>query len=71
MVLEAGGVAGWDDMRGFYVMPGVEESPATVFWITKDCLRQSVLEPVPDVAPTPLPSVDPSASPAASAKPSP
>jgi hypothetical protein len=67
----AGGIKGWDDMRGFYVMPGVEELPATVVWITKDGLRQSILEAVPDVAPTPVPSVDPSASPAASAKPSP
>ena len=68
----AGGIDGWDDMRSFYVVPGVDEAPATLIWISSDGLHQSVLEAVPDVAPAASPSASPTASgsPGTSAKPS-
>ena len=66
----AGGIQGWDDMRAFYVVPGVAEAPATLIWVSKDGLHSSVLVAVPDVAPAPPASPAASASPAGSAKPS-
>ena len=59
----AGGVDGWSDLRGLYVVPGVEEAPPTLVWLGKDSIHQAILEPVPDVAP-------PSAAPSLSAAPS-
>jgi hypothetical protein len=66
----AGGDDGWDDMRSFYVVPGVADAPAQLFWIGKDGFHQSALEEVPDVAPSPSASPAASGSPAASRKPS-
>jgi hypothetical protein len=64
----AGGVPGWDDMRAFYVVPGVAEAPATVFWLSQDGLQQAVLDVVPDLVPGPASSPAASASPAAPSK---
>jgi hypothetical protein len=61
----AGGVAGWDDLRGMYVIPGVDEIPASVVWISAGAVHQALLEAVPDVAPpspTPTPTDDPDES---------
>jgi len=66
----AGGADGWDDLRAFYVVPGLAEAPATVVWVSSDGLQQAVLEAVPDVAPRLSPSPATSSSPAASVKPS-
>jgi hypothetical protein len=67
----AGGLdPGWDDIRAFYVVPGVAEAPATLVWISADGLHQAVLEAVPDIAPIASPSPAASNSPATSAKPS-
>jgi hypothetical protein len=54
----AGGVSGWEDMRGFYIVPPAEaDQPSTIVWVTRDSIQQAVLEAVPDVAPeTPAPS---------------
>jgi hypothetical protein len=65
----AGGADGWDDMRAFYVVPGVADAPATLVWVTSDGLHQAVLVVVPDIAPLPSSSPGASASPAVSAKP--
>ena len=56
----AGGVPGWADLRGLYVIPGIEEAPPTLVWLTEDRIHQAVLEAVPDTAPraTPSPSTD-------------
>jgi hypothetical protein len=64
----AGGAAGWEDLRGMYVVAAVEEDgPAILVWATKDGVFSSVLEAVEDVAPgTPLPSASGSAVPSAS-----
>ncbi len=40
----AGGAPGWGDLRSFYVLPGVEDAPATLVWVSKDGLHKSVLE---------------------------
>jgi hypothetical protein len=66
----AGGADGWDDLRAFYVIPGLAEAPATLVWVSSDGLHQAVLEAVPDVAPRPSPTPGASDSPAASIKPS-
>ena len=47
----AGGVTDWTDLRAMYVIPGIEEAPATVVWLSMDGVHQAVLEAVPDVAP--------------------
>ena len=54
----AGGVSGWEDMRGFYIVPpAAADLPSTIVWVTRDSIQQAVLEAVPDVAPeTPAPS---------------
>ena len=53
----AGNAPDWDDIRAIAVTPGVEDAPATLMWISKDGLHQSLLEAVPDVAAaTPRPS---------------
>jgi hypothetical protein len=62
----AGGVAGWDDVRGMYIQPPTDTAAAPILiWISRDSINQVVLEAVPDVAPaTPAPSSGPSGSPA-------
>ena len=44
----AGGREDWEDLRGLYVIPGVEERPATLVWLSKTGLHQAMLEAVPD-----------------------
>jgi hypothetical protein len=60
----AGDDAGWADMRGWYVEPGVGGEPDALVWIGKDAIHRVVLE-----APTSAP--DGSAAPSASAGASP
>ena len=47
----AGGVADWSDLRAMYVIPGIEDAPATLVWLSRDGVHQAVLEAVPDNAP--------------------
>ena len=68
----AGDADGWADMRGMYVVPGVEDGPPRVFWISATAFHQTVLEPVvsgPDASASPGPgssgSDGPSAAPSA------
>ncbi len=58
----AGGVRDWSDLRGMYIIPGVQDAPATLVWLSRDGVHQSVLEAVPDVAPKPSASPAPSPS---------
>ena len=74
----AGGVEGWDDVRGMYVTLGIDEIPATLVWIGADGVHEAVLDAVPDVPPpsptaaptdTPAPSASPKATPKSTKKP--
>ena len=65
----AGDADGWEDMRGFYVLPGIEEGPPTVFWISSTALHQALLEPVSEDGEA-SPSSSPGANSGASSKPS-
>jgi hypothetical protein len=63
----AGGVDGWEDIRGMYVVLGTDDAPATLLWATKDAVYSSILEAVPDVVPaSPSPSPSGSDGPSAS-----
>ena len=55
---------GWKDLRAMYVIPGVEDAPDTLIWLSNDTVHQTVLQAVPE----PDPSASP--SPGASARPS-
>ena len=58
---------GWDDLRGFVVLPAPDtESPATMWWISETGLHSAVLQQVDDAAASPSPSE--SAVPSAPAK---
>jgi hypothetical protein len=69
----AGGRPDWEDLRGLYVLPGVDQAPATLVWLGAGHIGQAVLEPVSDdseganATPRPTPSAEPSEK--ASAKP--
>jgi hypothetical protein len=56
----AGGVRGWQDLRGMYVVLAPDNAPPTLVWATKDGVYSSILDRVPDVA---APSASPSPSP--------
>jgi hypothetical protein len=58
----AGDPEGWKDMRGMYIIPGVEEGPPTVVWVTATGLHQALLEQVPVDGATPSTSPAPGAS---------
>jgi hypothetical protein len=59
----AAGADGWEDMRGFYVVPAGEdaEGPPEIVWISRNGVNQAKLEAVSD---------DPTASPGPSGAPS-
>jgi hypothetical protein len=59
----AAGADGWEDMRGFYVVPPGEdaEGPPEIVWISRNSVNQAKLEAVSD---------DPTASPGPSGAPS-
>jgi hypothetical protein len=62
----AGADDGWQDLRSFYVVPGVEAGPATLVWLSGSAVHQALLEAAPEV--NAVPSASPGAS--GSAKPS-
>jgi hypothetical protein len=57
----AGGAQDWSDLRAMYIVPGIEEAPPTLYWLSLNAVHAAVLEAVPDVAPRPTPSASPSA----------
>ncbi len=62
----AGGAEGWDDVRGMYVLPGVEEGPPAVYWVSQAGFHKSFLEAVstdPDASASPGPGSSSSAEP--------
>jgi hypothetical protein len=66
---------GWNDLRAMYVIPGVEEAPATLVWISASGVHQVVLAAAeengtsPDASGSPGPSGAGSAPPSASTSP--
>ena len=68
----AGGRPDWEDLRGLYIIPGVEEAPPTLVWLAKDRIGQAVLEAVPDdgTIATPAPEATPGSSGDAEGEPS-
>jgi hypothetical protein len=58
----AGGRPEWEDLRGLYVIPGVEEAPPTLVWLGEDRIGQAVLEAVADEAPRATPTATPDES---------
>jgi len=56
----AGEATDWSDLRAMYIIPGIEEAPATVVWLSLNGVHQAVLQAVPDVAPKVSPSAKPS-----------
>ena len=66
----AGGGDDWSDLRSMYVLPGAEDQPATMIWMSKTGLGQVFLEAVPDEpGATPDPTATPDSSAAASGEP--
>jgi hypothetical protein len=68
------GPSDWEDIRGWYVEPGVDDQPDALVWLTANGLHRAlleaaVIEPGESVQPSPAGSSDasPDASPAASA----
>jgi serine/threonine protein phosphatase PrpC len=57
----AGGATDWSDFRAMYIVPGIEEAPPTVVWLSVNGVHQAILEAVPDVAPRATPPASPSA----------
>jgi hypothetical protein len=67
----AGGLEDWSDVRGLYVVPGVEDAPATAVWLSKSGVHQALLARAPEPAASPAPSGSGAPSGGASAAPSP
>ena len=60
----------WGDLRAMYIIPGVDNQPDTLVWLSKDAVNQTVLEAAPDaVGASPSPSSGASGSPSASPSP--
>ena len=59
----------WEDLRGMYVVPGVDEAPPTVFWVSPTGLHQATLGSLETPDASGAPSGDPDASAEASAEP--
>ena len=60
----ADGATDWETLLGMYVVPGIEELPATLVWLSRDAIHQVTLVAVPDdgSAPEPTPSGGPAPS---------
>jgi hypothetical protein len=60
----SGDTEAWSGLRGLYVLPGSEDVPPTVVWLSRAGVHQAILVAAPDD------DAPPSASPSASASPS-
>ncbi|MEO6206938.1 MAG: hypothetical protein ABIP77_03140 [Candidatus Limnocylindrales bacterium] len=63
----ADGAADWEELLGLYVVPGIDDLPDTLVWLSRDAVHQVALVAVPDdgSAPDPTPSSGPASSDAA------
>jgi hypothetical protein len=60
----AGDAKGWEGLRSMYLLPGAEEVPPTVVWLSKSGVHQALLVAAPDDAegsPAPSSSAEPTA----------
>ena len=60
----AGDRPDWGDLRGMYVVAGVDEAPSTLVWLARGKIGQAVLQAVDDAGATASPGLSP--TPAAS-----
>ena len=67
----AGGRQDWSDLRAMYVIAGAEGEPATLVWLSRSGIHQSILVAVPDASPQTGPSSAPGPSKAPAGKSSP
>jgi hypothetical protein len=68
----AGEDESWKDLRGMYVIPGVEDAPPTLVWLSATGLHEAPLVVVTgDGSETPSPSASAGASPDGSSEPTP
>ena len=60
-----GGGPDWTNLRGMYVLPGVEDAPSTLVWMGKNSIQQAPLIEVPEdeAGPSSRPSAGASATP--------
>jgi len=60
----ADGAVDWEELLGMYVVPGIEELPDTLVWLSQDAVHQVTLVAVPDdgSAPEPTASGGPTSS---------
>jgi hypothetical protein len=67
----SGDANGWQGLRGLYVLPGTEDVPPTVIWLSRSAVLQTILVAAPDdEGASPAPSASARPSGAASARPS-
>jgi hypothetical protein len=60
---------GWKDIRAMYVVPGVEDAPDTLVWLSANAVNQATLEAAPEPEPAASGSPGASASPSTSPNP--
>ena len=61
---------GWADLRAMYIIPGVEDQPDRLIWLSKDAVNQAVLQAAPETAgASPSPSGGASGSPSTAPSP--
>ena len=60
----------WGDLRAMYIIPGLEDQPDKLVWLSKDAVNETVLEAAPDAeGASPSPSAGASGSPSTSPSP--
>ncbi len=66
----AGDSPAWEDLRALYIVPGVDDAPATLVWLGEDRIGEAVLVAVSDDAPRTTPTATPEESEGPSGEPS-
>ena len=53
-----GGLDDWDDVRGMYLIPGIDEEPPSLVWASATGVHEAILEEIADPEASPDPSSD-------------